>query len=191
MQLTWCGSRPIVCAFTVSVAAVALEAQSPRFTVGPGVSIPTGGYGNHDNEGWHVLGAAVVPSPVANLLFRFDGMYSVTTHQGSDNGHTRIAGAGASLLWRLRREGPNLRPYLLMGIGFYDVMTTSAAVYCYSAYCSGSTSQTALAWSGGGGVDVQVGPAMGFLEARYVTIRTSGTPTNLFPVTLGFVFGAR
>jgi hypothetical protein len=180
-----------MCALALSVAAATLEAQSPRFSVGAGASLPTGTYGTNDNMGWHLLGAAVVPSPVANLLFRLDGMYSATTHQGPDNGHTKIGGGSASVVWRLRREGPSLRPYLLAGLGVYDVATTRSAAVCFSAYCSSSNSVTALAWSGGGGLALGLGPAAGFVEARFLTIRTSGTPTNLLPVTLGLTFGTR
>jgi hypothetical protein len=32
-----------------------------------------------------------------------------------------------------------------------------------------------------------VGPAIGFVEARFITIRTSGGATNLFPISAGFV----
>jgi hypothetical protein len=111
-------------------------------------------------------------------------MYSVTPHQGFASDHTKIGGGSASVLWRLHRAGPNLRPYLLSGLGYYDVTTTATT--------TPSTSRSAIAWSGGGGLAVLgLGPAIGFVEARYLTIRTSGTPTNLFPVTLGLVFGTR
>ncbi len=131
------------------------------------MSIPTGAYGTNDNTGELLLGAAVVPSPVPNFLFRLDGMYSVTTHQGGHRGHTKIAGGSAGVLWRLRRAGPGLHPYLLAGLGFYDVMTTYVAAICYSARCTSSHSQTALGWSGGGGLELlQLGPAIGLLSRR-------------------------
>jgi len=71
-------------------------------------------------------------------------------------------------------------------------MVTAIAPVCYSAYCAFSDSQTAHAWSVGGGLELlQLSPAIGFaVEARYLTIR-SGPPRNLFPVTLGLVFGTR
>ena len=184
MTLAWSGCRPIVGAFALSLAAATLEAQAVTLSLGGGLSIPTGSFGSVDNDGWHVLGAVVASSPVPNLAFRVDGMYSVTPHQGFASDHTRIGGGSASVLWRLRRVGPNLRPYLLTGLGYYDVTTTATGLP--------STSRSAIAWSGGGGLAVLgLGPAIGFVEARYLTIRTSGTPTNLFPVTLGLVFGTR
>jgi hypothetical protein len=189
MKLASHVSKPTICAFALSVAAATLDAQSLRFSVGAGMSLPTGAYGTNDTMGWHLLGAAVVPSPVSNVLLRLDGTYSATTHQGSDNGHTRVGGGGASLVWRLRGEGRNLSPYLLGGLGVYDVATTRSAAACLTAYCSSSNSVTALAWSGGGGLALGLGSVVGFVEARFLTIRTSGTPTNLLPLTIGLTFG--
>lgn len=78
------GFRPTLCALTLSITTVPLQAQFPRFSVGPGASIPLGNYGVVDNAGWHLLAVAVVRSPFASLPFRLDGLYSVTTHQGSE-----------------------------------------------------------------------------------------------------------
>jgi Outer membrane protein beta-barrel domain len=184
MKLAWYGCTSLVCTLALSVVATTLEAQAVRFSLGGGLSIPTGGFANVDNAGWHVLGAAVASSPIPNLAFRVEGMYSVTPHKGFASDHTRIGGGSASVLYRLNRAGPNLRPYLLTGLGYYDVTTTATG--------TPSTSRSAIAWSGGGGLAVLgLGPAIGFVEARYLTIRTSGAPTNLFPVTLGLVFGTR
>lgn len=184
MNRAWYGSGPIVCVVALACTAPTVAAQAVTLSLGGGLSIPTGSFGSMDNDGWHVLGAVVASSPVPNLAFRVDGLYSVTPHQGFASDHTRIGGGTASVLWRLRRVGPNLRPYLLTGLGYYDVTTTATALP--------STSRSSIAWSGGGGLAVLgLGPAIGFVEARYLTIRTSGTPTNLFPVTLGLVFGTR
>src|SRR5260370_229341 len=129
MKLAWYGCTSLVWAFALSVVTT-LEAQVVRFSLGGGLSIPTGSFGSQDNSGWHVLGGAVA------------------------------------------------------GVGYYDVTSRAQALP--------STSRSAVAWSGGGGVAVLgLGPAIGFVEGRYMTIRTSGTPTNLFPVTLGLVFGTR
>src|SRR5260370_42559778 len=140
MKLAWYGCTSLVWAFALSVVTT-LEAQAVRFSLGGGLSIPTGSFGSQDNSGWHVLGAAVASSPIPNLAFRVDGMYSVTPHQGFTSGHTRIGGGTASVLWRLSRAGPNLRPYVLTGLGYYDVTSTAQALP--------SPSRSAVAWSDG------------------------------------------
>ena len=78
------------------------------------------------------------------------------------------------------RAEPTLRPYLLTGLGIYNVGVVRAGVP--------STSRTGVAWSGGAGLALLgLGPALAFVEARFITIRTSGGATNLFPISAGFV----
>jgi hypothetical protein len=159
--------------------AFRLAAQVPRFSVGGGLTIPAGGYGTGDGAGWHVLGAALAPLSVP-LGLRVDAMYGRTPRQGLETGHTWLWGGTASIVWRLPRDGPTLRPYLLTGLGVYTVGVVRAGVP--------STSRAGVAWSGGGGLSLLgVGPALGFVEARFMTIRTSGGATNLFPISAGFV----
>jgi hypothetical protein len=156
-----------------------LEAQLPRFSIGGGLTVPAGGYGTSDGAGWHVLGSALVPLSIPHLRLRVDGMYGRTPREGLEIGHTTLAGGTASVVWNLRRHGPNLRPYLLTGLGFYGVSVTRAGL--------APTSRTGIAWSGGAGVSVLgLGPALGFVEVRVLTIRTSGGATNLFPISVGF-----
>lgn len=156
-----------------------LEAQVPRFSVGGGVTVPVGGYGTNDGAGWHLLGAALAPLSVP-LALRVDAMYGRTPRQGLETGHTWLWGGSASLVWRLPRTEPTLRPYLLTGLGIYNVGVVRAGVP--------STSRTGVAWSGGGGLSLLgLGPAIGFVEARFITIRTGGGATNLFPISAGFV----
>lgn len=172
------------CLVMGTVVVTGLNAQATRLALGGGVTVPAGDYGSADKSGWHVLGVALVPIPTPHLALRFDAMYSHTSHTGFASGHTTLGGGIASAVWRLRREGPNLRPYLLMGLGFYDVRSSTGG--------SGSTSKAGVAWGGGGGVSLfRVGPAFAFLEARYITIRTSGGATNLFPVSAGVFLGRR
>ena len=157
-----------------------LSAQGPRFSLGGGLTIPAGGYGTADGAGWHILGAALVPLSLPHLALRVDAMYGRTPREGLETGHTTLAGAIASVVWRLRRAGPNVRPYVLSGLGVYNVGVTRAGL--------ASTSRTGIAWSGGAGVSVLgVGPALAFVEARFVTIRASGGATNLFPISAGLV----
>lgn len=159
--------------------AAPLEAQGPRFSVGGGVTVPVGGYGTNDGAGWHLLGAALARLSVP-LGLRVDAIYGRTPRQGLETGHTWLWGGTASIVWRLPRTEPALRPYLLTGLGIYTVGVERAGVP--------STSRTGLAWSGRGGLSLLgLGPAIGFIDARFNTIGTSGGATNLFPISAGFV----
>jgi hypothetical protein len=159
--------------------AAHLEAQGPRFSVGGGVTVPAGGYGTNDGAGWHLLGAALARLSVP-LGLRIDAMYGRTPRQGLETGHTWLWGGSASIVWRLPRAEPTLRPYVLTGLGIYGVGVVRAGIP--------STSRTGVAWSGGGGLSLLgLGPAIGFVEARFITIRTSGGATNLVPISAGLV----
>jgi hypothetical protein len=156
-----------------------VAAQRARFSVGGGVTVPAGGYGTADGAGWHLLGAALAPLS-GPLALRVDAMYGRTPRQGLETGHTWLWGGTASIVWRLPRAEPTLRPYLLTGLGIYNVGVVRAGVP--------STSRTGVAWSGGGGLALLgLGPALAFVEARFITIRTSGGATNLFPISAGLV----
>ncbi|HYK82142.1 MAG TPA: hypothetical protein VEU55_03280 [Gemmatimonadales bacterium] len=166
----------------LTAAPAGLRAQA-RVALGGGVTAPTGDYGSKDKTGWHAFAAALAPLPIANLRVRVEGTYGQTPHQGFTSGYTKIGGGSASVVWLLRRQAL-VRPYVLTGLGYYDVTTTAPG--------TPSVSQRGVAWSGGAGLALLgVGPALGFLEARYMTIRTSGRGTNFFPITLGLVFGER
>src|SRR5437879_1031993 len=79
-----------------------LSAQGPRFSLGGGLTIPAGGYGTADGAGWHLLGAALVPLSLPHLALRVDAMYGRTPREGLETGRTTLAGASASVVWRLR-----------------------------------------------------------------------------------------
>ena len=155
-----------------------LAAQGPRFSLGGGLTVPAGGYGTADGAGWHALGAAMLPLAIPHVGLRVDAMYGRTPREGLETGHTTLAGGTASVVWRLRRDGPNLRPYLLTGGGVYNVGVVRAGLP--------STARTGIAWSGGAGLSLLgVGPALGFVEARFMTIRANSGATNLFPISAG------
>src|SRR2546423_2443157 len=95
---------------------------------------------------------------VPHMSLRVDAMYGRTPREGLETGHTTLGGGTASVVWRLRRDGPNLRPHLLTGLGVYSVGVTRAGL--------GSPSQTGAAWAGGGGNSLpRGGPALRFVVA--------------------------
>jgi len=169
----------LIVAVLTAAGGSRLAAQGPRFSLGGGLTLPGGGYGTADGPGWHVLGVATRPLSVPHMGLRVDAMYGRTPREGLETGHTTLVGGTAGIVWRLPGDGPNVRPYLITGLGMYGVSVTRAGL--------ASTSRTGIAWSGGGGLSlVGVGPALGFVEARFITIRTSGGATNLFPLSAGF-----
>lgn len=161
-------------------AAPALHAQSQptegiRFGVGGGLTLPMGNYADIDKTGWHLLGLIQFPISQSPIHLRFDAMYGQTSHKSGGNS-TTLTGATADLLYHLGDRAAKVRPYVLGGLGFYNV----------DAFGS---SQSKVAFGFGGGILFGVGTMHAFLEGRYMSVQTSGSSLNFLPISLGVMFG--
>jgi hypothetical protein len=162
-------------------AAIPLRAQliqrteGFRFGLGLGATLPMGDYGDLDKMGINILG--VFETPIANspLYLRADGIYSSTSHDGS-SGSTGILGGTASALYHFSAPQAQARPYLLGGLGIYNVDP-------------GTGSQTKIGYALGGGITFSIGGLAAFAEARYVSVQTSPSSITFVPLTVGLMFG--
>lgn len=154
-----------------------VAAQSARFGLGGGVTLPLREYHTTDNAGWHVLGKVEIDVPESPIDVRVDGMYSRTGQKAPATGNTRLAGGTADLLWRIPTSVPGLSPYVLGGAGAYNVDVNG-----------GST--TKFSWGAGLGASFEVGLFHAFAESRYISIHLPGTALRFVPVTAGLVFGS-
>jgi len=163
------------------LAAPALQGQAQptegiRYGFGGGLILPMGDYGDFDKAGWHVLGLIQVPISQSPIHLRFDGMYGATSHKsGFGSGSTKLLGGTADLLYHLGNRASSVRPYVLGGLGFYNV--------------SNGSSTSKFAFGFGGGILFGVGNMHAFLETRYMSIQTSGSSLTFLPVTFGLMFG--
>ena len=152
-------------------------AQRPRLSLGAGGVMPSGNYGTYDNMGWHLLGALEVGLPKSPLAVRADITYGQTSHGNLfPSGSTKLNGLTADAVYHIGAPMVPVRLYLLAGAGYYhvDVDGVSASKPAFDA---------------GTGVSLGVGPMKVFGEARFITVRTSGSALNFFPVTVGLTFG--
>lgn len=163
-------------------SAPALHGQHPqptegiRFGVGGGITLPTGDYGTVDKAGWHVMGLIQLPISQSPIHLRFDAMYGSTSHKsGFGPGSTKLTGATADLLYHLGESRASVRPYVLGGLGIFDV--------------SDGSSQSKFAFGLGGGILFGVGTMHAFLEGRYISVQTSGSSLTFIPVSVGLMFG--
>ena len=173
----------------VSVASVAtMAAQSVRFGLGGGLISPLSDYKDLDKTGWHALASAEFGIPLSPVGIRVDGLYGQTKHKdigGSPvDGNTKLIGGLASVVWTVPIPAPMVKPYVLIGGGFYNVKITIP-----SAVPPVDSSESKFAYAFGGGLKVGAGPLHLFAEGRYVSIQTSGTSTKFIPVTVGVQFG--
>jgi hypothetical protein len=162
---------------TPGLGAQAQPTEGIRFGVGGGLTLPTGNYGDADKAGWHVLGLIQFPISRSPIHARFDAMYGQTSHKsGFGSGNTTLTGATGDLLYHLGNRASTVRPYVLGGLGFFNVD-------------AGGTSKSKLAFGLGGGILFGIGTMHAFLEGRYVSVQTSGSSFSFLPVSLGLMFG--
>jgi hypothetical protein len=146
-----------------------------RFGVGGGITLPTGDYGTVDKAGWHVLGLIQLPISQSPIHLRFDALYGSTSHKsGFGSGNTKLTGATADLLYHLGDHAASVRPYVLGGLGIFDV--------------SDGSSTSKFAFGLGGGILFGVGTMHAFAEARYISVQTSSSLTFI-PISVGLMFG--
>jgi len=173
---------PLLLVTTVSLISAASPAHPQvRAGVGGGASVPTGGFSFTDDLGWHALGTVLLTLPSTSpFSIRGDLMFARHGHKTSVPGHTALACGIVNVLlspWPRHRSGP----YLLAGLGSGKVTV--------SGY--GSASEVNVALNAGVGVRFVVKPIEMFVEGRFATVRTSGGPTNVVPLTAGVSFGVR
>ncbi len=150
--------------------------EGTRFGLGVGATLPMGDYGDVDKMGLNVLGViqfALAETTPVHL--RIDGIYSSTAHDGV-SGSTSILGGNVSALYHFAAPQATARPYILGGLGFYNVEAFGA-------------SETRIGFGLGGGVLFGLGGFNAFAEARYLSVQTSGTSITFIPLTVGLMFG--
>jgi hypothetical protein len=177
--------RTLLNAFVVAAMSAAgaatLQAQSAQLGLGGGIIIPSGDYGTADKAGWHGLAMVEFSLPASPASIRFDAMYGQTSHNNNVGGNTKLAGGTADLVWHAGLPKAPARFYLLGGLGYYNVKVDVTGV--------GSASASKFAFDLGAGVSAGMGSAKFFGEARFISVRTSGSATNFIPISVGVLFG--
>ena len=155
--------------------------EGTRFGIGVGPLLPLGDYSTADKLGFHALGLVQIPIPNTPIHLRADLMYAQTSHKNGVSGNSKLIGGTIDALYHLGDHHASVRPYILGGLGYYNVKAT---------FSGGSASQSKIAFGLGGGVLFGLGASMhGFAEARYMSVQTSGGSTAFVPITLGLMFG--
>jgi opacity protein-like surface antigen len=188
--MNWVRQLATAFALAAVVGISRSAAQNVRLGVGGGLTAPQSDYKSVDKTGWHALVRADVAIPLSPVAVRVDGLYSQTSHQdinGSPvDGNTKIIGGLASLVWKIPTAAPMVKPYVLAGGGMSNFKQTFP-----SSPGTSQVSETKFTWAAGLGLSVGVGPVHGFVEGRYMSVQTSGTPSRFVPVTVGLTFGSK
>lgn len=174
MSLSALAIAVALCAAIPVHAQLIQRTEGFRFGLGLGATLPMGDYGKGDKMGINILGLFETPLAQSPLYLRVDGIYSSTAHDGV-SGNTSILGGTASVLYHFSAPQAQARPYVLGGLGIYNV--------------DAGGSQTKIGYALGGGVTFSLASLGAFAEARYVSVKTSNTTTTFVPLTVGLMFG--
>jgi hypothetical protein len=179
----------------VGAALMALAGAMPamaqggaKFSVGGGLTLPLGDFGDAANTGWHGLAAvSFVPNnfPVG---IQIDGMYQ---RFGLDDGgffgddaNFRLIQGTANAVYKFQTsEETKIRPYLIGGVGLYNGKVGGDNII------GDPESETDFGINGGAGFDFAAGSVSLFVEGRFHNIFTEGESTNLIPITVGIRLG--
>lgn len=161
------------------LGATTAQAQGINFGVGGGLTIPIGDFGDNFKTGWHGIANIGYNTPTG-FGVRGDFYYGQNSLDASVDGKAKLAGGLGNLVYSFQGAGP-VRPYVIGGAGVFKAEAEVGNV---------SDSETKFTWAAGGGVKFKAGTDSNiFVEARYVSISTSGDKTNFIPISAGISFG--
>ncbi len=148
-------------------------AASAQFQVGVGAAVPTGDFGDLFGTGLHAQASYNIGLPLLPDV-RIDGVYQTYDAEGDADVSTDIIGGGVNLLLDLPLV--IIKPYLLGGIGYYNVSM------------EGVDDSSELGFTGGAGLRLALGRLGVFGEARVLNIRGDDDSITTIPLVVGITF---
>lgn len=173
-----------------TAGAVPAVAQA-KFSVGGGLTLPLGDFGDAASTGWH--GLAAVGFQPANLPvgFQVDGMFQrfgVEDAPDDFDGNFQVIQGTANVVYTFTTaEESTFHPYLIGGLGLYNFKPTGDDL----TGVVGDASETDFGINAGAGFDFQAGAVGLFVEGRFHNVFSEGESTNFIPITVGIRFGGK
>jgi hypothetical protein len=171
-----------------SVGAAPAVAQSgAKFSVGGGLTLPLGDFGDGANTGWHGLAAVSFQPTGSPVGIQVDGMFQRFGADedvfGNDVNFQIIQGTANAVYRFQTSEGTKVHPYLIGGVGLYNSKPTGDGVI------GDPGSNTDFGINGGAGFDFQAGAVGLFVEGRFHNVFSDPDNTNFIPITVGVRLG--
>lgn len=167
---------------SVAEAQGAGAARAVQFGLGGGLTMPTGDAGDVFKMGYHGQ-ASMAFNPGLPFGLRVDAMYHSMDGDGFD-GSARVIAGVVNGLFNFGTPGGQVQPYASVGLGMYNLrgeITIEGEEL--------SDSETKVGVNGGLGLRFNLSGLSTFVESRYHHITTSGSATQLIPVTFGVMLG--
>jgi hypothetical protein len=159
---------------------------SLRYGISAGVVMPMGDYNTIDKMGFVGGAGATYWLPALPIGIRGDLSYSQSSHDAAVtgfDGHTKIMGGMASVVYALNPANAPARIILNAGLGYYNVKADVLG--------GGSASESKIGFGGGAAVAFKMGTGSTRLVVgtRYTSVSTSNSSTTFLPITVGLSFG--
>lgn len=164
--------RILITALFLAAVPAAASAQI-GVSAGAGVAIPTGDFGDFVDTGLHLQGSLNIGLPLLPDV-RIDGIYE--TYDGDGNVSSDILGGSVNLL--LDMPLVVIKPYIIAGVGYYDVSVEQGGV---------EASNGEFGFTGGAGLRLGLGRLGVFAEARALRIAGDADLTTI-PILVGVTF---
>jgi hypothetical protein len=177
---------------SMALSASAARAQGAEFSLGGGLGIPLSNFDDIAKLGWHGLAAVSFVPTGSPVGIQVDGQFHQFNLDQNVVGVSGlkdrlIFGTGDAVFKFKTSEQSAVRPYLIGGVGVYNLKTTGSDNV--GTVISTNNSVTKFGINGGAGFDFKAGSAGLFVEGRFHDIFTSGKDVNFIPITVGIRFG--
>jgi Outer membrane protein beta-barrel domain len=170
-----------------SVGAAPAMAQGAKFSLGGGLTLPLGDFGDAAGTGFHGLAAVSFQPANFPIAIQVDGMYhrfGAEEDIFGDDVNFRFLQGTANAVYRFQTsEETKIRPYLIGGLGLYNSKATGDGVV------GDPESTTDFGINGGAGFDFQAGAVALFVEGRFHNVFSDPENTNFIPLTVGVRLG--
>lgn len=161
-------------------------AQGAEFSLGGGLTLPLGDFGDAASTGWHGLAAVSFVPPNFPVGIQVDGMFQ---RFGFDNapdgfdGNIQVIQGTANAVYKFQTSPDSkVRPYIIGGVGLYNSKATGDDVI-------DDASDTDFGINGGAGFDFKLGAVGAFVEGRFHNVFSDPDNTNFIPITVGVRLG--
>lgn len=174
-----------ITSLTVAVPASAQLASSPaRFGIVGGGTVPLGNLSDIASSGWHAGALVDLGLPLVPLGFRVEGAWHQLGTKDTPNGispseKARVIAVTLNATYAFGPQ-PLIKPYIIGGVGGYNVK--------FEPSDAASFSETRFGINLGAGLRVQLTGFSTFAEIRWHDIFTTGSSTQMLPISVGVTF---
>jgi hypothetical protein len=177
-------------ALVASVGTAPAVAQGgASFSLGGGLTLPLSDFGDAAGTGFHGLAAVSFVPANFPVGIQIDGMFHRLGVDddpvfGDVDANFQIIQGTANAVYRFANSpDTRVRPYLIGGVGIYNMKVTGDDVIGDPA------SESDFGINAGAGFDFVAGSVGLFVEGRFHNVFTDGNNTNFIPITVGVRLG--